>query len=271
MGKKIKARVLYELAGNPSKFALAHADHIVKLTPSTLTSEYPLGRIVQSAKIVKVEPERGVMLEMDPGVKAFAHVRHLLNRIEALGPTCLQISHLSDEHLPTIPSTSYWKSGSLHRARIIGYFHFDGIIQVSLKSSVLEKKLMRVDDVQVGQVIKGTIKSLTPSGLFVSIDGSFDAVVWPNHYADIVLKNPSKRFKPGSTIKCRVGYSVSHPSRADVIADSSCGSREKENSIDGQKVISGIGSSHRVLLGGCPSWPLDSCGCYQGPRCRCPR
>lgn len=63
---------------------------------------------------------------------------------------------------------------------------------------------MQVSDVQVGELIKGTIKKLTESGLFVMISGNVDGVVWPNHYADITLKHPSRRFKPGASIKCRV-------------------------------------------------------------------
>lgn len=59
---------------------------------------------------------------------------------------------------------------------------------------------------EVGEVIKGTIKKLTDNCLFVSLSGNIDGVVWPNHYADISLKQPAKRFKPGGTLKCRVCF-----------------------------------------------------------------
>ena len=39
---------------------------------------------------------------------------------------------------------------------------------------------------------------------FKPSSGGIDGVVWPNHYADIILKHPAKRFKEGATIKCRV-------------------------------------------------------------------
>lgn len=52
--------------------------------------------------------------------------------------------------------------------------------------------------------MKGTVKRLTDTALFVSISGNVDGVVWPNHFADIHLKHPQKRFKPGGSIKCRV-------------------------------------------------------------------
>lgn len=116
-----------------------------------------------------------------------------------------QISQTSDEHVPSLSSSSGpWKIGSVHRARVTGYFAFDGLLQVSLRQSVLDQQYLQVTDVHVGEIVKGTIKRLTDSGLFVSISGNVDGVVWPNHYADIKLKHPSRRFKPGASIKCRV-------------------------------------------------------------------
>ena len=49
------------------------------------------------------------------------------------------------------------------------------------------------------------MKKLSSTGLFVSISGNVDGVIWPNHYADITLKHPQKRFKDGATVKCKVG------------------------------------------------------------------
>ena len=116
-----------------------------------------------------------------------------------------QISQVSDEHVPTLAASSgAWKLGTVHRARVTGYFTFDGFIQLSLRPSVLAQKFLQVADVQVGELIKGTVKKLTDTALFVSISGNVDGVIWPNHFADIALKHPQKRFKPGSSLKCRV-------------------------------------------------------------------
>ena len=116
-----------------------------------------------------------------------------------------QISQVSDEHVPTLSATSgAWKVGTVHQARVTGYYPLHGILQLSLRASVLAQKFLQVADVQVGEVIKGTVKKLTENALFVSISGNVDAVIWPNHYADITLKHPQKRFKPGASIKCRV-------------------------------------------------------------------
>jgi rRNA biogenesis protein RRP5 len=73
-----------------------------------------------------------------------------------------------------------------------------------MRLSVLEQKFLQVSDVQPGELIKGTIKKLTDSALFVSMSGSVDGIIFPNHYADITLKQPQRRFKAGASIKCRV-------------------------------------------------------------------
>jgi len=87
---------------------------------------------------------------------------------------------------------------------VTGYFAFDGYLQLSLRPSVLGKRFLQVSDVTVGEVVKGTIKKLTDSAMFVSLSGNVDGVIWPIHFADIPLKHPQKRFKPGGSIKCRV-------------------------------------------------------------------
>ncbi|KAJ6601242.1 hypothetical protein DFH09DRAFT_1271035 [Mycena vulgaris] len=111
---------------------------------------------------------------------------------------------MSDDHVLSLSSSGPWKPGSTYRTRVTGHFPFDGLVQLSMKSSVLDQKFLQVADVQVGEIIKGTSKKLTDSGLFVWMYGNVDGVVWPDHYADISLKHPAKRFKASANIKCRV-------------------------------------------------------------------
>lgn len=101
-------------------------------------------------------------------------------------------------------SSGPWRVNTLHKARVIGYHPFDGILQLSLRSSVLEQRFLQAGELQVGEILKGMVKRLTDSALFVSISGNVDGVIWPVHYADIPLKHPSKKFKIGGSIKCRV-------------------------------------------------------------------
>ncbi|OCH94735.1 U3 snoRNP-associated protein Rrp5 [Obba rivulosa] len=200
VGTKVKARVLYDLhQSSPPRFALSLAEHVLSLSPkraggsrdddgSILPDAYPVGCTLDAVEVIRVESERGLIVRVSPEVEGFVH-----------------ISQVSDDHVPSLSlSSGSWKKGTTHKARVTGYFPLDGILQLSLRPSVLTQKFLQVGEVQVGEVIKGTVKKLTDSALFVSISGNVDGVVWPNHYADISLKHPQKRFRPGGSIKCRV-------------------------------------------------------------------
>jgi rRNA biogenesis protein RRP5 len=88
IGQKVKARVLYDVSGTtPSKFALALVDHIVALdvrraegeakssNKPILQEAFPVGTILDEVRVTSVEPERGLMLEVEIGVEGFVHVR----------------------------------------------------------------------------------------------------------------------------------------------------------------------------------------------------
>jgi len=80
VGQKVKARVLYELpAASPPKFALSLADHVLTLQTkqvegSRISELYPIGTILDSVKVVGVEGEHGVTVEITPDVTGFVHV-----------------------------------------------------------------------------------------------------------------------------------------------------------------------------------------------------
>ncbi|KZT05820.1 U3 snoRNP-associated protein Rrp5 [Laetiporus sulphureus 93-53] len=209
VGKKLKARVLYDVGlSSPPRFALSLAPHVIKFDVRRVSEDkqgeelqvaFPIGTILEAVKVIRVESERGLVVEVSPGVMGFVH-----------------ISQTSDDHVPSLsPSSGLWKIGTVHKGRVTGYFPFDGYLQLSLRQSVLEQKFLQVGEVQVGELVRGTVKRLTDSALFVSISGSVDAVIWPNHYADIVLKHPQKRFMAGSNIKCRV--LVVNPERKRIV------------------------------------------------------
>lgn len=195
IGQKVKARILYEIAGSsPPKFSVSLLDHIVNLKEKLSTDDtaiqlaYPNGTILDAITVKRVEPERGLVVEVQPHLDGFIH-----------------ISHTSDGHVPMLSSSSGpWRLNTIHRARVIGYHPLDGLLQLSLRPSILDQRFLQAGDVQVGEVLKGTVKRLTDSALFVSISCNADGIIWPNHYADIPLKHPSKRFKAGGSIKCRV-------------------------------------------------------------------
>lgn len=90
VGKKVKGRVLYDFSSTPPRFALALADHVIALRSrrikaqnesedQTLQAIYPIGKIVEEAKVVRLEAERGILVEIEPGFEGFVHVRQTLS------------------------------------------------------------------------------------------------------------------------------------------------------------------------------------------------
>ncbi|KAI0706125.1 hypothetical protein BC835DRAFT_1260450 [Cytidiella melzeri] len=202
IGQKVRTRVLYDVEPSTSsapRFALSLANHVVSLTSkrvgdagdddqSILQDAFPIGSIIETVKVIRVDTERGLIVEINSGLEGFVH-----------------ISQTSDDHVPSLsPTSGPWKIGTIHRARVTGYHPLDGLLQLTMRQSILEQRFLQVGEVHVGEVIKGTVKKLTDSALFVSISGNVDGVIWPTHYAEIALKHPQKRFKPGGSIKCRI-------------------------------------------------------------------
>lgn len=69
---------------------------------------------------------------------------------------------------------------------------------------MIDQVFMSVYELRIGQILKGTIRRLTDTALFIDISGSVDGVVHPLHYADIRLKHPERRFRVGSSVKARI-------------------------------------------------------------------
>ncbi|CAE6440693.1 unnamed protein product [Rhizoctonia solani] len=224
-GDKVKARILWDIPGaSPPRFALSLLPHVIQLTSAsaqptpvqeskkskkkaeivsedapTLREAYPIGMLLEAVKITRVESEWGLVCEVAEGVGAFVH-----------------ISQISDSLVPQLSSASgAWRLGSSHRARVIGYHALDGLLLLSFKPSVLELEYMQVADVEVGKSLKGTIVRLRESGLVVALSDKVTGLVTPQHYADIKLKHPERKFKEGTAIKCKV-LSV-NPERSRVL------------------------------------------------------
>ncbi len=88
IGQKVKARILYDVDPSTStapRFALSLADHVVSLTSkcvgeaeddqqSSLQDAFSIGSIIEAVKVVRVENERGLIVEVNPGLEGFIHV-----------------------------------------------------------------------------------------------------------------------------------------------------------------------------------------------------
>ena len=88
IGKKIKARILYHYSSSsPPKFALALTEHVINLRVCQIRDKdeevkktkdiqdaYPVGTLLEAVKVLRIEPERGLIVEVELGLEGFVHV-----------------------------------------------------------------------------------------------------------------------------------------------------------------------------------------------------
>ncbi|EPY49902.1 U3 snoRNP-associated protein Rrp5 [Schizosaccharomyces cryophilus OY26] len=193
LAKSSPARVLFVIPGDPPKIAISFLPHVLNFNfdsakPQKL-DQLDVGFIIDSAKVTYVSPSLGVFCDVGvPGIYGFTH-----------------ISRLSDKKVANVNSNNGpYKLNSVHRARVIGYSYVDNLFILSFQNSVLEQPFLRIEDIQVGQHVEGTVSKLIPQGIVVSVADGINALVPSSHMSDIALQFPERRFKVGATVKGRV-------------------------------------------------------------------
>lgn len=202
-GSKVKGRVICTFpTADEKKLGISLQDHIVYWRPKTSsatentlpTEMLPVSSIVDEAKVVKVEQGVGLLVDLGvKGVRGFVH-----------------ISKISDSKIETLSeSTGAYKVGSVHKARVIGYNSMDGLFIVSMEPKVISQAFLRVEDVKIGQVVRGTVERMLVNengvnGVIVKIAEGITGLVPEVHLADIHLQHPEKKFKEGSSVIARV-------------------------------------------------------------------
>ena len=206
VGSKTQARVICTFpTAEKKKLGVSFQDHIMywrsKTTSSASAAEnkvptqlLPISAIVEEARILKVEPGMGLLVDVGvKGVRGYVH-----------------ISKISDGKVETLSeSIGRYKVGSVHKARIIGYNSIDGLFIVSMEPKVIDQAFLRMEDVKVGQVVKGSVQKVIVggngvSGVIVNIAEGITGLVPETHLADIHLQHPEKKFREGNLVTARV-------------------------------------------------------------------
>ncbi|KAK4539952.1 hypothetical protein LTR36_009922 [Oleoguttula mirabilis] len=217
IGSKIRGRIIWTLPGDDGgrRVGVSTLDHMLTLPPpiaklpenanaklralaTELEQHLPLSSIVEGAKVAHVLPERGLFLTLPTASgsvsSAFAH-----------------ISQVSDSRIDVLTSSSGpHKLDSTHKARIISYNAVDNLYYVSLKQSTLDQTYLRLEDLTVGDVVKGTVDRLILggksgiTGVLVKLSESITGLVPEVHLSDAQLQHPERKFREGFPVNARV-------------------------------------------------------------------
>ncbi|THY90587.1 nucleic acid-binding protein [Aureobasidium pullulans] len=200
IGSKVKARVIctFHSAEN-KKLGISFLDHVKTFKAFALSSEKKADKIgpssiVEDAQVVHVEPAMGLFLKLsgssNPG---FAH-----------------ISRISDKKIDNLSETiGQYKLESTHRARVLGFNPIDAVYNVSLEQKILDQPFLRIEDVEVGQIVKATVMKIIlgakgVTGVLVQLADGIDGLVPESHMSDVKLQHPEKKFREGFPVTARV-------------------------------------------------------------------
>jgi len=201
IGEKVKARIIFMVTdGDSNVFGVSVLDHILTLSEhqSAMGKKplevLPLSATIEQAKIVNVESGLGLYVDVDvKGVPGFVH-----------------ISRVADTKIDTLSKeTGTYKSGTTHKARLVGYNAIDGLYLLSLEKSVIESPFLRIEDLPIGGLVKGKVERIVVNargvgGIIVNLAPSISGLVPEMHLSDIHLQHPEKKFKVGINVPARV-------------------------------------------------------------------
>ncbi|KAG5750091.1 hypothetical protein H9Q70_007251 [Fusarium xylarioides] len=205
IGSRVKARVICNFPGaREPKLGISLLPHITALekkrpTKSTdskknPTQVLPISSLVEKCTVRHVEPDIGLFVDIGiPGLSGFAHISRVKDgKVEAL-----------------YEASGPYKVDSEHKGRVIGYNEMDGLFQISFEKSVLEQQYLRLEDVPIGAVVTCNIEKVLidekgVSGLVVKIAEGITGFVPEQHFSDVKLQHPEKKFRQGMKVKARV-------------------------------------------------------------------
>ncbi|KAI9667406.1 MAG: rRNA biogenesis protein rrp5 [Bathelium mastoideum] len=202
VGSKAKARIICTFPDEEKKVIVSFLGHVLSLSHPTVRTDVsarspldvlPLSTVVDVAKVMKVVPKLGLVLDLGNDLQGFAHM-----------------SRLSDDRVDSLSETTgSLKIGSVHRARILSYNSMDGHFILSLEPKIIEQPFLRLEDIRVGQLVEGTIEKLLITaegigGLLVNLADGISALVPEAHFSDVKLRHPERKFKEGMHVSARV-------------------------------------------------------------------
>ncbi|XP_061492087.1 protein RRP5 homolog isoform X2 [Rhineura floridana] len=184
-GQMVKACILFS---NPTSKTIRLSLCPVFLQPGTQLGQLAsdqIGRVVAVSRVKTFLKKTGAIFTLDDGCLAFACIKHLSDTSKSFKPEA-------------------FKPGSKHKCRIINYSLMDDVVMVSLKQLIIDAPFLRYHDIHPGQVLEGTVLTLKPFGMHVKVTERIKGLVPRLHLADVLLKQPEKKYSVGSTVKCRV-------------------------------------------------------------------
>ncbi|OQS07493.1 rRNA biogenesis protein rrp5 [Thraustotheca clavata] len=192
-GMKGRARIIAIDEANKI-IALSMAPHIVHLQAPQFTES--IGDVIESCAIHRIEGGVGMLMSL-----AGLTTEDKLSWKD-FRPAFAHISRCSDTRVDKLDKM--FKIDQIFPGRVVGFSLFDGVVNVTLAPSAINKTVLRLTDLQAGTIIKGKVIAVESWGILVEICEGIRGVVSAAHAPSVALKKTMSKYKPGHGIECRV-------------------------------------------------------------------
>lgn len=184
MGQRMRARIIF-VDSAAKRICLTLLPHLIENVSISLPK---LGKIFETATVERIDAGQGVALSILDGDDKYAAYAH--------------VSQLSDERVEKLDKK--FKVGRSMSVRVIGHRAFDGIVSVSLKSSVMAQPFFSLDELSPGMLVNGEVVAVEHYGAIIKLAEGIKALCPPLHVSDIVGRTTSSKVTPGAKLKFRV-------------------------------------------------------------------
>ncbi|KAF6004289.1 hypothetical protein F1559_004735 [Cyanidiococcus yangmingshanensis] len=202
-GRELRVRILYiDLARR--YIALSARTSLTERLELPLTvaaaRRYHRGCFVEHLQVTRVDRSRGIWFHKDGETVRFFADRHAISD-ERSG----QLEHL------------FPPGKIMSRARVISHMAIEGIVRVTLKPSLLQRKFLDYAELEAGALVRCSIVGWENSSsgdagrekrrsLLVDVEGCLPGCIPVEHLTDVPMRlhRLEKKFPKGSSLRCRV-------------------------------------------------------------------
>ena len=209
--QRIKARILFVDPAS-KRVGLTLQRHLLDWS---VLSDFPAqGQIFPAAVVKRVDPNLGLLLDLEAPAAAAAIEENDDDEDDNTDKKIItsstatniygyaHISNLADEKIDKVENR--YRPGQVVNVRVIGVRPMDGLVAVSLKSSVLEQSFLNVNDVAPGMKVSGTVVRSEEGMLLIALTSHLKALVPALHMSDLASSKAHKKYKEGQKVGGRV-------------------------------------------------------------------
>lgn len=205
--QEVKVKLLFVDTQNKVVVA-SMADHIVSHKPPSkeLIDGLLFGKIFENATVQSFDSKLGARFSMmtadDAQIHGFASSRKLVDG------KSIDSESKANSYLPNVDDkfiTKKFRVGTVHKCRVVGESLLDNLVQVSTQLSIVNAPFVNYAEIHPGMLIDCEIVKVDDNvGVLASVGAHLTGAIYCSHLSDVGVKVPSRKFKIGQKLRCRV-------------------------------------------------------------------